>query len=135
MPSRINLTCTCMMTSRSLQAGSDTQLGKWSTRPQKYDVRMPAVHTLSTALRVCSLGNLQKCDIYYAIVFLPYDQCCDAANLPEPVGALLGGLEKGTPKFDKAAKEAARTIPGREHGGNCDIKNLTKGCKVSFYCS
>ena len=57
---------------------------------------------------------------------------CDAANLPQPVGALLGGLEKGTPQFDKAAKEAARTIPGREHGGNCDIKNLTRGCKVSL---
>ena len=33
------------------------------------------------------------------------------------------------------AAEAARTIPGREHGGNCDIKNLTKGCKVSACCS
>jgi hypothetical protein len=20
-------------------------------------------------------------------------------------------------------------VPGREHGGNCDIKNLTRGCK------
>ena len=63
----------------------------------------------------------------------PCYHCCHAANLPEPVGALLGGLEKGTPEFDKAAKEAARTIPGREHGGNCDIKNLTKGCKVSCH--
>ena len=23
-------------------------------------------------------------------------------------------------------------IPGRENGGNCDIKNLSKGCKVYF---
>lgn len=53
-----------------------------------------------------------------------------AANLPEPKGALLGTMKKGSPEFEKAAKEAARTIPGREHGGNCDIKNLTKGCKV-----
>ncbi len=32
----------------------------------------------------------------------------------------------------EAAKEAARTVPPREHGGNCDIKNLTKGSKVYF---
>jgi formamidase len=31
-----------------------------------------------------------------------------------------------------AAKEAARTVPPREHGGNCDIKNLTRGSKVYF---
>ncbi|KAK7417843.1 hypothetical protein QQX98_004318 [Neonectria punicea] len=31
----------------------------------------------------------------------------------------------------KVAKEGARTIPGRpEHGGNCDIKNLSRGSKV-----
>lgn len=26
--------------------------------------------------------------------------------------------------------EAARTIPGRENGGNCDIKNLSRGSKI-----
>ena len=31
-----------------------------------------------------------------------------------------------------AANEGARTVPPREHGGNCDIKNLTKGSKVYF---
>lgn len=31
----------------------------------------------------------------------------------------------------KVGKEGARTIPGRpEHGGNCDIKNLSRGSKV-----
>ena len=30
------------------------------------------------------------------------------------------------------ASEAARTVPGRENGGNCDIKNLSRGCKVYF---
>ncbi|KAJ5396837.1 Acetamidase/Formamidase [Penicillium cosmopolitanum] len=31
----------------------------------------------------------------------------------------------------KVAREGARTIPGRpEHGGNCDIKNLSRGSKV-----
>ena len=32
----------------------------------------------------------------------------------------------------KAGKEGARTVPGREHGGNCDIKNLSRGSKVYF---
>lgn len=32
----------------------------------------------------------------------------------------------------KAMKEGARTVPPREHGGNCDIKNLTKGSKIYF---
>lgn len=32
---------------------------------------------------------------------------------------------------EKVGKEGARTIPGRpEHGGNCDIKNLSRGSKV-----
>ena len=33
---------------------------------------------------------------------------------------------------DTAAAEGARTVPPREHGGNCDIKNLTRGSKVFF---
>ena len=39
-------------------------------------------------------------------------------------------MDKNSEEFKKAAAEAVRTIPGREHGGNCDIKNLTRGCKV-----
>jgi len=32
---------------------------------------------------------------------------------------------------EKVGKEGARTVPGRpEHGGNCDIKNLSRGSKV-----
>lgn len=38
---------------------------------------------------------------------------------PEPVGAYVGqDLPSGV--MEKIAKEGARTIPGREHGGNCD---------------
>lgn len=40
-------------------------------------------------------------------------------------------VEKG-PEWDLVAGEAARTVPGRENGGNCDIKNLSRGCKVYF---
>ncbi|KAL9264881.1 Formamidase-like protein [Drosera capensis] len=39
-------------------------------------------------------------------------------------------VEGGAPEWEKIAKEAARTIPGRENGGNCDIKNLNRGSKV-----
>jgi formamidase len=31
-----------------------------------------------------------------------------------------------------AAKEAWRTVPPREHGGNCDIKNLSRGSQIYF---
>ena len=36
----------------------------------------------------------------------------------------------GDPAWDRIAAEAARTVPGRENGGNCDIKNLSRGCAV-----
>ena len=49
---------------------------------------------------------------------------------PLETNAVLGTL-KG-PEFERAAKEAARTIPPREHGGNCDIKNLTRGSRCYF---
>ncbi|GBE88418.1 Acetamidase Formamidase [Sparassis latifolia] len=32
----------------------------------------------------------------------------------------------------KIYAEGARTVPGREHGGNCDIKNLSKGSRCYF---
>ncbi|KAK3221256.1 hypothetical protein Dsin_008281 [Dipteronia sinensis] len=39
-------------------------------------------------------------------------------------------IQEGTPEWEKIAVEAARTIPGRENGGNCDIKNLSRGSKI-----
>ncbi len=32
----------------------------------------------------------------------------------------------------QAAAEGARTVPPREHGGNCDIKDLSRGSKIFF---
>ncbi|KHG09670.1 fmdA [Gossypium arboreum] len=52
------------------------------------------------------------------------------ANLPSTKGCHLGKIKKGTAEWEKIAKEAARTIPGRENGGNCDIKNLSRGSKI-----
>jgi hypothetical protein len=39
---------------------------------------------------------------------------------PEPIGAYVG-QEIGKDVMEKVANEGARTIPGREHGGNCDV--------------
>ncbi|MDN9009318.1 formamidase [Brevibacillus laterosporus] len=52
------------------------------------------------------------------------------ANLPNPDSAILGRLQGA--EFDRIAKEAARTVPPRENGGNCDIKNLSKGTRIYF---
>jgi len=60
------------------------------------------------------------------------------ACLPEPKGAMLGKLghflqcHNVDGKWTEIANEAARTVPGRENGGNCDIKNLSRGCTVYF---
>ncbi|MDB5883826.1 MAG: formamidase, partial [Ramlibacter sp.] len=52
------------------------------------------------------------------------------ANPPSPGTAHMGKL--GGDKRGKAAAEGARTVPPREHGGNCDIKDLSRGSKVFF---
>jgi formamidase len=52
------------------------------------------------------------------------------ATAPFAPTAHMGRL-KGEGR-DKAAAEAARTVPPREHGGNCDIKDLSRGAKVYF---
>lgn len=52
------------------------------------------------------------------------------AALPYAETALMGGLS-GSAR-NAAAKEGARTVPPREHGGNCDIKNLSRGSRVYF---
>jgi formamidase len=52
------------------------------------------------------------------------------AALPNPENAVLGRVKPGD--FARVAAEAARTVPPREHGGNCDIKNLSKGSRIFF---
>lgn len=52
---------------------------------------------------------------------------------PEPRGAYVG-QEISKDLFEKIAKEGARTVPGREHGGNCDVGCTLKGwCLVSEF--
>src|SRR5688572_21439198 len=50
--------------------------------------------------------------------------------LPYAETAHLGRMPGGQARA--AALEAARTVPPREHGGNCDIKNLSRGSTVYF---
>lgn len=58
------------------------------------------------------------------------DRVPGLANLPYAETAHMGKMA-GTAK-DTAAAEGARTVPPREHGGNCDIKDLSRGSKVYF---
>ena len=52
------------------------------------------------------------------------------ATLPYADTAHMGRMSADAAKV--AAAEAARTVPPREHGGNCDIKDLSRGSKVYF---
>ncbi|EZH65615.1 formamidase [Bacillaceae bacterium JMAK1] len=52
------------------------------------------------------------------------------AELPNPESVVLGTLQGE--EFDRVAKEGARTVPPRENGGNCDIKNLSRGSRIYF---
>lgn len=62
--------------------------------------------------------------------------CCPngspPACLPVHSGCMLGNIPPGTAEWNRIASEAARTVPPREHGGNCDIKNLSRGSRVYF---
>jgi len=50
--------------------------------------------------------------------------------LPSAGFAHMGRMKGDAAKT--AANEGARTVPPREHGGNCDIKNLSRGSTVYF---
>ena len=49
---------------------------------------------------------------------------------PQAEHALMGNMAGAA--ATGAAEEAARTVPPREHGGNCDIKNLSRGSRIFF---
>ena len=52
------------------------------------------------------------------------------ANLPDPDAAVMGAMDDE--EAQTAAGEGARTVPPRENGGNCDIKDLSLGSRVYF---
>ena len=51
---------------------------------------------------------------------------------PNSIGALAGSPDIDPELAKKICAEGARTVPPREHGGNCDIKNLSKGSTIYF---
>ncbi len=65
-----------------------------------------------------------------ALVATQPDRVPPLATLPNEQSAVMGSLRGAAAKA--AAKEGARTVPPREHGGNCDIKNLSRGSRVYF---
>jgi formamidase len=53
----------------------------------------------------------------------------EVALPPLPKNCHAGAADESTK--NKVGNSGARTVPGRpEHGGNCDIKNLSRGSKV-----
>lgn len=50
------------------------------------------------------------------------------ANPPVTSGAVVGQL--AGEHAERVKREGARTVPPREHGGNCDIKNLTRSSRL-----
>jgi formamidase len=54
-----------------------------------------------------------------------------ALGLPPNPTSAHAGKATGAAK-DKIFSEGARTVPPREHGGNCDIKDLSRGSKIYF---
>ena len=65
-----------------------------------------------------------------ALIATDPDRVPPLAAPPYADTALMGRLNGEAARL--AAQEGARTVPPREHGGNCDIKNLTRGSKVYF---
>ncbi len=65
-----------------------------------------------------------------ALVATNPDRVPPLAALPFADTALMGGLSGSAAA--EAARYGARTVPPREHGGNCDIKNLSRGSQVYF---
>jgi len=65
-----------------------------------------------------------------ALVATAPDRVPPLAALPYADTALMGKLTGSA--ATEAAKYGARTVPPREHGGNCDIKNLSRGSQVYF---
>lgn len=65
-----------------------------------------------------------------ALIATNPDRVPPLATPPYADTALMGQMAPDAAKA--AAQEAWRTVPPREHGGNCDIKNLSRGSRIYF---
>jgi formamidase len=90
-------------------APSHELLAKWNKREAELMASQPDIRTYGAEMK----GDLAT-----------------LAALPNPKNAILGKVAPS--EFDRIAAEGARTVPPREHGGNCDIKNLSRGTRIYF---
>jgi formamidase len=90
-------------------APSHELLAKWNKREAELMASQPDIRTYGAEMK----GDLAT-----------------LAALPNPKNAILGKVAPSD--FDRIAAEGARTVPPREHGGNCDIKNLSRGTRIYF---
>ena len=60
-----------------------------------------------------------------------FDAGAAASHNPPFAATAHAAAAKGDAKA-KVGAEGARTVPPREHGGNCDIKDLSRGSKIYF---
>ncbi len=65
-----------------------------------------------------------------ALIATNPDRVPPLAAPPTSDFALMGQMSASAGA--EASKDAWRTVPPREHGGNCDIKNLSRGSRVYF---
>ncbi len=63
-----------------------------------------------------------------ALIDTDPDRVPPLALPPEPENALFGALPQS--EYDRVAAEACRTVPPREHCGNVDIKNFSRGART-----
>ncbi|KAL5436975.1 hypothetical protein PMIN06_007522 [Paraphaeosphaeria minitans] len=85
----------------------------------------PGILGCAPSPEVLETWNTREADLISAYK----DHYKPVAQPPEPKNVHAGTASDEVKQ--KVGKEGARTIPGRpEHGGNCDIKNLSRGSKV-----
>jgi formamidase len=85
----------------------------------------PGILGCAPSQEVLELWNKREGELISACAHMDRD----VAKPPEPINVHAGTADEKIK--EKVGREGARTIPGRpEHGGNCDIKNLSRGSKV-----
>jgi formamidase len=85
----------------------------------------PGILGCAPSQEVLELWNKREGELITACAHMDRD----VAKPPEPINVHAGTASEEIKA--KVGREGARTIPGRpEHGGNCDIKNLSRGSRV-----
>nr|POE65362.1 putative formamidase [Quercus suber] len=89
----------------------------------------PGILGCAPSAEVLKIWNDREGQLIEECAHIDHLKARDVALPPEPKSVHVGGGSADIK--EKVGKEGARTVPGRpEHGGNCDIKNLSRGSKV-----